>query len=151
MLRQKKYKYQKKCQLLSAAIERNKDAEILKNNKRYRGAIYLKGYQLECILKWRLLELSGKDTLEGFGEEIGKDLFQHNIELFISLIREKLKGIGGNAYPPEIAKAFKDFYNVWSSQERYCPLVTSSKEKETCDKFFHDADKIIAHFGLGGQ
>jgi HEPN domain-containing protein len=46
-----------------AGKHRREDAQVLFEHRRWRGAMYLGGYALECLLKVRLMERFGCDSL----------------------------------------------------------------------------------------
>jgi len=52
-----KYLYSGRTAQAKAAIKRLKDAKKLTDTKRWRGAMYLAGYSVECKLKARLMEM----------------------------------------------------------------------------------------------
>ena len=39
------------------------DSAVLLSNKRYRGALYLAGYAIECVLKWAVTQRTGQRYL----------------------------------------------------------------------------------------
>lgn len=45
---------------LEVAKNRLLDAEVLLKNRRYRGAVYLAGYSVECALKWAITRRNQK-------------------------------------------------------------------------------------------
>ncbi len=108
----------------------------------------MKGYQLECILKWQLLEMKGEEKLEDLEKNHDLSVFHHRLEYYLELI---LKGVKFKKTDLIRLKcSFKECNGIWTSEERYSPESSSAKEKKTCDSFFKNADIVVAHLITGG-
>lgn len=59
-----RYLYSGRTEQTKAAIKRLIDARKLQEQRRWRGAMYLAGYSVECKRKARLMEMYDLDTLE---------------------------------------------------------------------------------------
>lgn len=86
-----KYNYSGRTEQTKAAIKRLIDARRLQAQSRWRGAMYLAGYSIECKLKARLMEMYNLDRLEQLETEIERrlgrpvDVFTHSIEVLFGL------------------------------------------------------------------
>jgi HEPN domain-containing protein len=108
---------------LNVALQRFEDAQILLNNNRSTGALYLAGYAVECALKAMLLAnspVSEQSTIiDSFRGKIG-----HNFES----LKHKLQ-IRGVHFPPEIAKNLRRV-GSWSPELRYVAGRQNLKETQ---------------------
>ena len=76
-----------------ASGHRRDDAEALLQAGRYRGAMYLAGYAVECLLKVRLMERFGQPNLRALEEELqrrgllaaGGTAFTHQLGTLLTL------------------------------------------------------------------
>jgi HEPN domain-containing protein len=71
-----------------ASIRRMEDAEALFHAKRWRGAMYMAGYAVECRLKYKLMQQWRCRTLEELEERLEehgtpRDLFTHSLHLLL--------------------------------------------------------------------
>lgn len=107
-----------------------KDAEILYNNRRYDGAVYLSGYVMELILKartCRTLNWTGyPETIREFQDY--RSFKTHNLDILLSL----------SGLEPKIKiYHFVDWSNVnqWNPEMRYGDIgkVTSIEAKDIID------------------
>lgn len=93
-----RYQYTGRTEQTKAALKRLIDARSLQSQKRWRGAMYLAGYSIECKLKARLMKMYDIDKLEQLEEEIERrvghrvNVFTHSIELLFGLtgVRDRL-------------------------------------------------------------
>lgn len=107
-----------------------KDAEILYQNRRYDGAVYLSGYVMELILKARTCRtLNWTDFPETNREfQEYKSFRTHNLDILLSLsgLESKIK-----------IHHFVDWSNVnqWNPEMRYSDIgnITSTEAKDMID------------------
>ena len=127
-------------ELHRAAIMRIADARALRASGRYTGAMYLRGYGLECLLKARLMEYHRVRTIaeldDLFSELRSNPSRSHSLEsLFAALnLTERLAASPGR-------QALRDFHVCvrWSSNWRYRP---DSENAINCDAFLAAADRL---------
>lgn len=76
-----------------AATHRLDDARALFNAGRWRGAMYMAGYSVECLLKTKLMQMYGCRTLRELEDELQRrgvlaehaTVFTHHLELLLRL------------------------------------------------------------------
>ncbi|HEY2410860.1 MAG TPA: hypothetical protein VGI40_01380 [Pirellulaceae bacterium] len=81
-------------ELTKASAERLTDAKSLIGARRYRGAVYIAGYAVECILKTKLMQRFNCRNLDELDDklrkrrQIGEDrsLFTHELILLVTLL-----------------------------------------------------------------
>jgi hypothetical protein len=113
--------------LKKRATAKLKDAEILFQNRRYDGAVYLSGYVMELLLKARTCKtLNWTDFPESNREfENYRSFRTHNLDILLSLsgLESKIK-----------INYFLDWnvVNQWNPEMRYGPIgsVTNLQAKE---------------------
>ncbi len=113
--------------LRKRAIAKLKDADILYQNNRYDGAVYLSGYVMELLLKARTCRtLNWSDFPESNREfENYKSFKTHNLDILLKLsgIESKIKNFH-----------FVDWSNVnqWNPEMRYSAIgsVTQLQAKD---------------------
>jgi len=74
-----------------ASHHRRADAQALFEKERWRGAMYIAGYAIECLIKTKLMEMFRQSNLEDLEVELKRrriipddsSLFDHRIELFV--------------------------------------------------------------------
>jgi hypothetical protein len=74
-----------------ASHHRRADAQALFEKDRWRGAMYIAGYAIECLIKTKLMEVFKQSNLEGLEAELKRrhiipddsSLFDHRVELYI--------------------------------------------------------------------
>jgi len=139
-----KYQHTGRTDQTKAALKRHTDAKKLQEQQRWRGAMYLAGYSVECKLKARLMERYNLNTLEQLEEEIERRLghpvnvFTHSIEVLFGLTgaRERLLQ---NAAHPNALRAYQRC-NTWKPAWRYRPDEGTEDE---CNAFM----QAVAMFG----
>jgi hypothetical protein len=144
-----KYLHSGRTDQTKAALKRLIDAQRLQSQNRWRGAMYLAGYGIECKLKARLMEMYRLDKLEDLEDEIERrfgqrvSVFTHSIEVLFGLTgaRERLRN------DPRRPKALEAYQrcNMWRPAWRYRP---DDGSKDDCDAFMKDVDefsKFIDH------
>ena len=107
-------------ELRKIAHTRLKEAEVLYQNKKYDGAIYLCGYAVEAVLKSRICR-----TLKWTGFPQSRSEFQsyqsfrtHDLDILLNLSGIEAKIL--DQYPAQWAIAKK-----WSPEMRYHPIGTA--------------------------
>lgn len=76
-----------------ASLHRLEDARVLLGGRRWRGAMYLAGYSVESLLKFKLMNRYNCSTLTKLEAELGRrsgisakpDLFIHSLESLLRL------------------------------------------------------------------
>jgi len=76
-----------------ASTHRLDDARVLFNAGRWRGAMYMAGYAVECLLKTKLMQMYGCRTLRELEDELQRrgalaehaTVFTHHLELLLRL------------------------------------------------------------------
>jgi hypothetical protein len=79
-----------------AGQHRRADADALFEKRRWRGAMYLAGYAIECLIKAKLMERFKQSNLEDLETEFKRrhvipdrsSLFDHRIELYVGGVRQ---------------------------------------------------------------
>lgn len=129
-----------------ASDRRQADAYALYEKERWRGAMYMMGYAVECRLKSLLMEKFQATTLDQLEEALRRrlkrdvDVRDHSIERLFDLleIRDKLLAKDRNT---ENLRAFNRC-NRWNVSWRYRP---DEGNEEDCRVFF-DAVKRFLRF-----
>lgn len=65
-----RYEHAGRSEQAKAGVKRYIDAQRLQEQRRWRGAMYLAGYSVECKLKVYLMEKYALDTLAQLEDEI---------------------------------------------------------------------------------
>jgi hypothetical protein len=148
------YQYNECRNLIGAMNQRRVDANSLRQQKRWRGAMYLLGYVIECKLKTRLMEKFKAGTLKELETKLTtryKKEIQlttnkgHSIALLMQLFPEQpLQKINEDA---ELRVA----YNVcaqWQTIWRYDPKPSNEQE---CQSFFEKTERLLRYvdYSLG--
>lgn len=116
----------------AASIERWKDAECLHAAGRFQGAIYLCGYALECLLKFRICLARGVPHLE---EREAKRLGHELPELLDAA------GLGGLlSRNSDLLVAFQAISSRWSTEIRYSGGGSNSRDSE---RFLRDSRALL--------
>ena len=129
-----RYEHDGRTAQTKAAVKRLLDARRLQAQHRWRGAMYLGGYGVECKLKARLMEKYGLDTLEQLEEEMEHryrrpiNLFTHSIEALFGLTGARDRLLQGSN--SAALRAFQRC-NRWRPAWRYNP--DDSTEDECSD------------------
>ncbi len=137
------YQYSGRTAQAKAGLKRLVDARRLQSDGRWRGAMYLAGYSIECKLKARLMEVYGLDTLEELEVELERrlgyrvSLFTHSIEVLFSLTgaRERLVH---NPKRPAALQAYRHC-NTWHPAWRYRP---DDGHPDDCSAFMEAVDEF---------
>lgn len=132
------YEFGGRTDQAKAALKRWTDAKRLRDSRRWRGAMYLAGYAIECKLKARLMEMYNVSHLDGLEAELDRrfgrsvDLRTHSIEYLLEFTQARQR-LDAN----ECAlQAFRQC-NKWSVNWRYNP---DDGSREKCDAFFEEIE-----------
>ncbi len=138
-----KYQHSGRTDQTKAALKRYIDAQRLQAQRRWRGAMYLAGYSVECKLKACLMEKYDLNTLEQLEEEIVSRLghpvnvFTHSIEVLFALTGacERLL-----QYPkdPAALRAYQRC-NQWKPAWRYNP---DDGDEDACNDFMEAVEEF---------
>ena len=97
-----------------ASVHRRSDAEVLFKKQRFRGAMYMAGYAVECKLKAALMFAHHAITLEELEAKLGSDLKIHSLERLAS------RFLGRTRVPPSVElKKNWGIVRAWSVAWRY--------------------------------
>jgi HEPN domain-containing protein len=122
-----------------ASVARRVDAERLRAAQRWRGAMYLMGYALECSLKARLMERHDVRHLDDLAERLSRrfgkpvDPKKHSLAYLFELTEAnaRLSGAARRAYNACVR---------WRVDWRYDP---HGGTREDCDAFFECAARFL--------
>ena len=111
-------------ELSKAGIHRREDAFALFGATRWRGAMYMAGYCIECLLKVKLMRIHGCSNLDDLEEQLKRrgllaeraTIFTHELEILLRLAngRDRLRQ-NGELWP------VLNFVNLWIPAWRYNP------------------------------
>ena len=121
-----------------AAKHRFDDALALLNASRWRGAMYMAGYSIECLLKTKLMTIFDCHHLVDLEEELQRrkklaaesTIFTHRLELLLRLT-DSLERLRQNT---EMWRLF-NFVNLWLPAWRYTADLSRRRDAE----YFLDA------------
>lgn len=126
-----------------AGKHRLEDARALFNAARWRGAMYMAGYGVECLLKTKLMQIYSCNNLNELEEELQRrsllsrrmSVFTHHLELLLRLTQgfERLRQ--NRALWPEF-----NIVNRWIPAWRYTVNVSNHQDAED---FLEAVDNII--------
>ncbi|MEX2175766.1 MAG: hypothetical protein WD872_15490 [Pirellulaceae bacterium] len=126
-----------------ASIHRLADAKALAAAGRWRGAMYLAGYSVECLLKKKLLEKFRCRTLFDLQDELHSrvtlaldaTIFTHHLESLFALA-------GGLQRVRENRESWDQFriVNEWVPAWRYSPDMSNV---EDADEFLSAVDRVL--------
>jgi hypothetical protein len=135
-----RYEYGGRTEQTKAAFKRRADARALAEKERWRGAMYLGGYAVECRLKAKLMEMFNARTLDHLGKILTRrtgqkvELATHSIEYLFGFTgaRNRLSSHGNE----RVLKAYR-CCNTWTTSWRYRPDDGKSDE---CEQFLDAVD-----------
>jgi len=138
-----KYQHTGRTDQTKAALKRQIDAQRLQAQRRWRGAMYLAGYSVECKLKARLMEMYDLNTLEQLEKEIEcrlgypVNVFTHSIEVLFGLTGARDRLLRN----PNELTALRAYQrcNRWKPAWRYNPDDGTADE---CNDFMEDVDEF---------
>lgn len=130
--------------LRKAAKRRREDAAALQLQGRHRGAMYIAGYAIECLLKAKLMQMFDCKTLQklearlrGLGRlSTDGSLYTHQLVLLL-----KLTGRFDVLRSDVATWRYFLLANAWLPAWRYEPSLGTATEAE---KFLKASDAIIA-------
>jgi HEPN domain-containing protein len=116
-----------------AGQHRRADADALFEKRRWRGAMYLAGYAIECLIKAKLMERFKQSNLEDLETELKRrhvipdrsSLFDHRIELYV--------GASGRLDALRSDNALWRSFNIanrWIPSWRYNPDLSNRADAE---------------------
>lgn len=114
-----------------AARQRLEDAKVLLAGGRWRGAMYVSGYAVECILKVRLMRKFGSDHLQGLEEELERRrLLGSNRTVYTHQLLRLLQLTGAEQRMRRDAQVWGQFsiVNRWVPAWRYASIPTGEDE-----------------------
>jgi HEPN domain-containing protein len=136
-------RYDGASELRRASKRRQEDAYALHTAGRHRGAMYVAGYAVECLLKAKLMQMFNCRTLEGLDDRLrqmgrlGTDtsLYTHQLVLLLRLTG-RLDALQHNV------PTWRQFLlvNLWLPAWRYEPTNGNATE---ADRFLEATDAII--------
>ena len=126
-----------------AVVHRFKDAEVLLANRRWRAAMYLAGYAVECCLKAKLMKKYDCDHMKDLGAELEKrgklseanDIYTHSLELLMRLT-DRLQTLQTDA---ERWRQFSTI-NRWVPAWRY---ASSQSNEDDASDFLEATDAVV--------
>jgi hypothetical protein len=124
-----------------ASLHRNQDAKELHGRKRWRAAMYLFGYAVECGLKAKLMERYGFRHLlqlqQYLSEKTGKEvnLYTHSLDTLMNWTEAQ-----GRMEPG--LRVHWAVVRQWRVDWRYSPDESS---KEECSQFSVAVEKVLTH------
>ncbi len=127
-----RYEHTGRTDQAKAALKRYIDAQRLQAQRRWRGAMYMAGYSVECRLKARLMERYDLNTLAQLDEEIERRLghrvnvFTHSIEVLFGLTGARDRLLRDRVHPSAL-RAYQ-WCNRWKPAWRYMPDEGSEDE-----------------------
>jgi hypothetical protein len=139
-----RYQHTGRTEQSKAALKRLIDARKLQLQGRWRGAMYLAGYSIECKLKARLMEVYGLDTLDQLEVEVERRLgrpvnvFTHSIEALFGLTGAQRRLLSDPKRPGAL-RAFQQC-NVWRPAWRY---TADDASEDACAAFM----QAVVEFG----
>ncbi|MCE9528030.1 MAG: HEPN domain-containing protein [Planctomycetales bacterium] len=116
-----------------ASVHRLEDAKSLVQKKRWRGAMYLAGYAVECLLKKQLMLKNGCFTLRELEEALKtKRQIASSASVFTHQIEPLFKLAGGLDRLRQNDKEWLHFnrVNEWMPAWRYAATHTTREEAE---------------------
>src|ERR1039458_3770903 len=117
----------------AASMERFNDARCLHSAGRFRGAIYLCGYALECELKYCVCRFRRIERMEeGEAKRLGHQL----TELLDAAGMANLLAV-----KRDLLEAFHNIQETWSTGIRYSGEAANKKESET---FLKDCGTLLS-------
>jgi HEPN domain-containing protein len=128
-----------------AGKHRRDDAQALMNSNRWRGAMYMAGYAVECLLKTKLMQKFDCRNLRELEEELQRrgllaspvSIDSHGLELLLKLTG----GMDRLRSNPTLLRSFNTA-NRWVPAWRYNPDLSNSDDAEA----FLEAIDLVLHW-----
>src|SRR5215470_7977255 len=114
-----------------ASMHRLDDARALFNAERWRGAMYMAGYAVECLLKTKLMQMYSCRTLHELEDELQRrgalaehaTVFTHHLELLLRLTQRFDRLRQHQILWPQFA-----LVNLWIPAWRYTADMANSQD-----------------------
>jgi hypothetical protein len=138
-----KYQHSGRTEQTKAALKRLIDARRLQAQNRWRGAMYLAGYSIECKLKARLMEMYNLDTLDQLEAEIERrvgrqvNVFTHSIEVLFGLTGARDRLVNDPKKPAAL-RAYQRC-NTWKPAWRY---RSDDGSEDDCASFVEAVEEL---------
>ncbi|MEQ8788762.1 MAG: HEPN domain-containing protein [Pirellulaceae bacterium] len=135
---------------LKCGVHRLDEARALFDADRWRGAMYLAGYSIECLLKAKLMQMFNCSNLHGLEEELQRrnllaanaTIFTHQLEVLLRLAN----GLDRLRQNPMLWPLF-NIVNRWIPAWRYNPDLANAEDAEdyldAVDKIRHWIDNNV--------
>lgn len=131
-----------------AAKHRREDAQVLLDAERWRGAMYMAGYAVECLLKTKLMRVFRKRTLDALERELrrrgalsrGASVFTHELEALLRLTRgwKRLQ----QDRPTRVSFSI---VNQWVPAWRYSADLSAAREAQAFLEAVDDVLRWVEH------
>ncbi len=121
------------------SLQRAEDARKLREANRWRGAMYLLGYAVECALKAKLMERYGYEHLRDLQAHLHKR-FRRDIDVFTHSLPLLMTWTEGEARISRTLRRPWGETRKWQVAWRYDPQAGTEKE---CGDFFSAAEHVL--------
>jgi hypothetical protein len=126
-----------------ASHHRRADAQALFEKDRWRGAMYIAGYAIECLIKTKLMEMFKQSNLEGLEAELKRrhiipddsSLFDHRVELYM-----RASGRLETLREDKVIWRSFNMANRWMPSWRYNPDLSNRAD---ADDFLSAVDAML--------
>lgn len=131
--------YSGRTEQRKAAVQRRLDAKVLRDGRRWRGAMYSLGYAVECSLKSKLMERYGclqlSDLQNHLSQRLGRplDLHTHSLHDLMNWTESLVR----------IDRTHRVNWGIvrkWQVAWRYAPHDSG---EVACQEFFDAADVVL--------
>lgn len=134
--------YQGVSEQARAGRERLRDARVLFQSLRLRGAMYLAGYAIECLLKTRLMKIHGCNNLEQLEARLrDRKLIPADASIYTHQLMTLLKAAQGAQRLGQVPETWKQFnlVNTWMPAWRYS---ADSPEPEAAQTYLEAIEEV---------
>ncbi len=126
-----------KTELIKASVQRPNDAEVLMRSARFRGAMYMAGYAIECRMKAKLLVQHNVGSLDQLKRKMGVSFYVHDLERLGS----SLSGWRRVRHNMDFKPAW-DTVRAWKVDWRY-EREFSANGSEIAGKFMDNVEVVL--------